>query len=213
MATKLGLYNGALREIEERKLSDITEAREPRRVLDDAYTNFVDYVLSQGFWKCSLRTSKISYDTNVTPEFGYLKAYSKPDDIVKTYKIASDEFLNCPLIQYSEEGAWWYGHINDIYVQYVSNSTSYGADLSLWTPLMARYGELLLASWIVARLNPKIPVESLEAKAKRALNDALAKDAMEGPPVFMPNGTWLNSRGPRGGRTGRDRGNRSSLIG
>ena len=37
MATKLGLYNRALRVLGETKLSSLSEAREPRYILDDIY--------------------------------------------------------------------------------------------------------------------------------------------------------------------------------
>lgn len=214
MATQLELYNDALRLIGERKLSSLTEAREPRRVLDDAYTGAVKYCLEKGYWKFAARTTKLLYSPSVNPSFGYLKAYEKPTDCVKLVKICQDEFFGIPLLEYSEEGNFWYGHNDDVYVQYISNHITYGADLSLWTETFSRYVGLYLAVEVAPRLVPAADIGRLMGDRERALSDAQAKDAMQGPTMFMPSGLWGSARGGRGGHGGRrDRGNRGSLIG
>lgn len=203
MTTKLRLYNGALFAIGERSLSTLTDNVESRRALDEKYQNFVDYVLQQGYWKCSLRTSQIDYDPSVTVSFGYQNAFVKPSDHVKLFHFASDEFLNNEVTQRTEDTSWWFCSLATVYVQYVSNSSSYGADLTKWSALMATYGELLLASWIVERLNPQMAKEGLQRDLKKALDNALAKDAMEGPAVFAPHAGWAAARSGRGWRAGR----------
>lgn len=212
MATKLGLYNAALRHIGERKLSSLTEASEPRRTLDDAYENFVDYVLAVGYWKCAQRVTKLTYDPGVTVEFGYPKAYAKPTDFIRMYRLSEDEYFNTPLLEYSEEAGYWYSWSDEIYLSYISNDATYGGDLTAWPPAMAIYAEFLLATRIVERLAPAVDSSTLFNKMKIALDDALAKDAMEGPTEFPPMGGWVNSRGRRNNRA-RERGSRSTLIG
>lgn len=212
--SKLDLYNRSLLHLGERKLASLTENREPRRVLDDVYPGAIDYTLGQGYWKFAIRTAKIVVDPNVTPTFGYSQAYQKPLDLVRTYKISSEEFMNVPLLQYNEEGSHWFSDSgNEIYVAYVSNDAAYGNDLSRWTEPFIRYFTLHLATEIVDRLAPTGNDNKLEAKKAQALDDALTKDAMEGPTAFLPAGTWLSSRigYGRGGR--RDRGPRGRFHG
>lgn len=219
MATKIGLYNGALALVGERKLASLTENRETRRLLDDVYEDMRLLALEAGFWKFALRTSKLSYSNSITIDFGYTRAYEKPDDLLRVHKLCEDEFLQIPLIDFSEEGSFWFAHPDDIYISYVSSGADYGLDMSRWTPAFTNYVQHLLAERIVHRIAPPADVgkqgnNNLERKLKMALNDALAKDAVQGPPQFYPNGTWTSSRTNNRGNGGRrDRGNRGSLIG
>lgn len=212
MTTKLVLFNAALRHIGERKLSGLTEATEPRYTLDDAYTGFIDFILVQGFWRFAQRTALITYDAGVTATFGYPNAFLKPTDFLRTYKFCEDEYLQSPILDYAEEAGYWYANNTDLYLAYISNNTSYGADLSLWTPAFNKYAELYLATLVVERLAPAVDATALTNKTSIALAEALAKDAMEGPTEFLPRGGWRNSRG-RIHTSMRDRGSRSNLTG
>ena len=214
MATLLGLYNGALRNIGERRLTSVSEARESRRELDDAYTGLVNYVLSRGYWKFALRTTKVSHTPSVAPAFGYTKAYEKPVDLVRISKICQDEFLNIPLLQVSEEATYWFGPLDDVYVQYVSNDIAYGGDLSKWPETFTLYVESYLTTQVAPRLKPDMDLDRTIAHTKRLLAEAQSVDAMAGPTEFAPPGAWGAARGGRptnGGR--RDRGSRGQLIG
>lgn len=219
MATKLGLYNGALFLIGERRLSALTDNVEARRMMDDVYDKLRLLALEAGFWKFALRTSKLSYSDSVTLDFGYRRAYEKPDDLLRVHKLCQDELLQIPLIDFSEDGDFWVGHNDDIYISYVSDGEEYGLDLSKWPPSFANYFEHLLAHKIVNRLTPPADVgkqgnNNLERQLKTALSDALAKDAVQGPPQFYPNGTWTSARNGQFGNGGRrDRGSRGQLIG
>ena len=212
MATQLGLYNAALRLIGERKLATISDAVESRRVLDDVYANgFINHILFQGFWKFALRTALLENDPDVSISFGFDYAFAQPDDMVREYKICHDEYLGHPLMKYNEEGGLWYADVDQLYVSYVSNDAAYGADLSRWPPGFYEYASRELAAKIVERLAPDKNVNDFEIKAKLALDNALAKDAMKGQPEFPPAGSWISSRGH--GRSRRDRGRRGDLIG
>lgn len=222
MATKLKLYNTALARIGQRKLATLTDAVESRRVLDDIYDDAVAYCLEQGFWKFAIRTTKIDYTPSVELEYGPAYAFEKPGDMVRPYKICSDEYFYDPLLGYDDDGPdYWVADVPEIYVKYVSNDTAYGMDLGNWPASFTRYVALRLAELISERITPAADVgkqgnNALRAEVKTALNDALAKDAMRGPTTFMPEGTWTASRsGGRGSTSGgrRDRGKRGTLIG
>lgn len=215
-ATKLGLYTEALRLCGERKLSSLTEAREPRYLLDDAYgdgsTNgAVRACLEMGYWTFATRTIQLDYSPSVNPTFGYRYAFDQPSDMVRVAAICEDEHFNVPLTAYADERAYWYCDLQEIYVRYISNSATYGADLSLWPENFAKMVAAYLALEIVHNLTGK---EGNAEKVQKVFSDRLLKaksfDAMNKPTVFLPTGSWVSAR--RGG-SNRDRGNRSQLIG
>lgn len=216
MADKLRLYNAALRHIGELKLSSLTENREPRRVLDDVYDDgFVNDVLEQAYWKFASRSVKLDKDASVTPTFGYRFAFSKPADFVHIMQVASDEYFNVPLLRMSDEGNFIFADLDEIFIQYVSNGTTFGNDLSRWPESFTRYVELYLATQIVERLTQNSSKhDTLLALTKRAKTYAKSKDAIKNPTRFPPTGEWVLSRGGNafhGGR--RDGGHRGGLLG
>lgn len=210
--TRLLLYNAAMLDIGERQLSSLTENREPRRVLDIVWdTGAVDFVLEQGLWNFAMRTVEIEYAPSITPAFGYARGFDKPTDWVRTAALCSDESFNVPLTQFVDEAGYWFAHLDALYVKYVSNDASYGADLSLWPQSFVKYAAAYLAHAAALRLTQsEEKVKKIERQMQRALIDARSKDAMNEPTMFLPRGSWLRAR--RGGGGG-DRGNSGSLIG
>ena len=212
MTTRLYLYNEALRMCGERSISSLTEDREPRYLLDSVWNNGgVDYCLEQGFWQFATRSVQVDYDTAVTPAFGFNRAFTKPTDWVKTAAVCSDEYFRVPLINYTDEAGYWYAEIDTIYVKYISNGNSYGNDLSVWTQSFADYAASHFAYKIVKKLTGDENKElALKQDRKDFLNAAKNHDRSGDPQKFPAPGRWASSRS-RG--SGRDRGNRGSLIG
>lgn len=205
MATKLSLYNGALRLCKERRLASLSENREPRRLLDDAYDGSVARCLELGQWTFATRAQRIDYSPSVEPDFGYRRAFDQPIDMVRVTAVCSDEYYNSPLLQYSDERRYWYADLDTIYVRFVSNDTGYGMDLSLWPESFAKLVEADLANEVVGNLTGADP-DKVAKQYKIAKADARALDAMNQPTVFTPAGGWSsarrgNSRGPRSGRS------------
>jgi hypothetical protein len=199
-ATKLRLYNAALRLCKERKLATLTDNREGRRLLDEAWgdgaTNgSVRRCLEMGQWTFATRTAQIDYSPSVAPTFGYRYAFEEPEDFVRLAGIYEDEFCHCPLTQYSSERAYWYCDLQTIYVQYISNHADYGADLSLWSENFAKTVEADLAHEIVGNLT-----QGREAKADVVSEwqywkkEAGAFDAMNRPTKRLPPGSWIRAR-------------------
>jgi len=213
MATKLGIFNKALTQhLGERKLASLTENREPRRVLDDIWDEgLVKACLEAGQWKFAKRTLKLTYNPDVTPAFGHKYAFDKPTDFVRLAGFYSDEFCQAPLLAYQEEAGQWFASLQDIYVEYISNGTSYGNDLSNWPESFADY----VAGSAALRASGRIQGNAtdkgdLKKAVDMLLANSLSKDAMEGPTKFMPEGGWASAR--RGNRSGTDRAG-SSLLG
>lgn len=212
MTTQLSLYNNALALLGERSLASLSESREARRRLDAAWSRpAIDDCLSKGQWKFAMRTLEIACDPNFTTQFGYQYAFTRPADLIRVTSLCSDEYFNSPLLRYQTEGAYWFADVEPIYVRYVSNDASYGGDLSLWPQNFCRYVEAYLADAIVeATVADKSMWQKVRALMKDNLTNALSTDAMEDPTAFPPSGAWVSARR---GRSSRDRGKRSSLIG
>jgi hypothetical protein len=199
-ATKLGLYNGALRILKERKLASLSENREPRRLLDDAYgdgsTNgAVRYCLEMAQWTFATRTAEVDYSPSVTPTFGYQYAFNHPEDFVRVCGICEDEFFKSPLLEYADERHYWYAPIQTIYVRYVSNHAMYGADLSLWPESFSKIVEAYLAKEIAGSLTQgDDKVRLANAMWSEAEKTAKSIDAMNRPTAFPPTGSWVRAR-------------------
>lgn len=196
MTTRLSLYNGALLLIGERKLASLSESREPRRVLDDVWDDgAVDYCLEQGLWNFAMRTVEVSYDPDVTPDFGLAYAFSKPDDWVRTAALCSDEYFNDPVTRYADERDYWFADLDTLYVKYVSNDDEYGNDLSLWPQSFVKYVHAYLAEEICERITQhESKLDGIQRKLKKRLSDARSKDAINAPVKFPPAGGWTSAR-------------------
>lgn len=196
MAAKLAVYNDALSQLGERKLASLSEARPPRYYLDDHWDEGLRYCLEQGLWNFALRTVQLDSSASIGPEFGFTYAFEKPDDWIRTAQMSAGERLDPPLLQVSEEGGYWYADIDPLYVQYVSDSVSYGLDLSRWPSTFTTYVATYLARKIASNLTgSEEKIDRLVKMEKRARMDARAKDALNQPIGFAPTGTWARSRG------------------
>lgn len=213
MTSQLQIYNEALvLRLGERKIASLTEAREPRRVLDDIWDQGArKYCLEQGHWKFAQRVAKLNYSTDVTPTFGYNRAFEKPSDCVKISMLCADAFFKAPLLSYSEETSFWFAEIDSIYISYVSDDPSYGYNLSAWPETFTRYMAAYMALMAAPRITQnKTDVAALKSIVADLKKDALSKDAIQGPTKFLPPGQWVQSRGG-GGNSGRN--SNSSLMG
>ena len=195
MATKLAIYNGALRAIGDRRLASITEESQSRRECDDAYDDVVADCLEAGFWNFAMRTVELEASTDIVPEFGLTYAYEKPTDWVRTYKISANERFDPPLDEWNDEGSYIFCDIEPMYLRYVSNDTDAGMNLTLWPRSFTKFVELSLAEAISLNVNASETTREMVMKLKRkAKADALAKDAMNQAVEFPPTGTWVQSR-------------------
>lgn len=214
-ATRLGIYNEALRICGERKLASLSENRPPRHYLDDVWDGGgVRRCLEQAQWKFAMRTKRLDFDPDITPEFGLRYAFAKPTDWVVTAGVCSDEHFKVPINDYEDEAGYWYAELDELYVRYVSDDAAYGMNLGLWQGGFTKYVATYFAGEIVLKLTSD--AKKMEAIVgprgllSRALSDAKATDAMGGPARFPAQGAWSSSRQ---GRIRGDRGRRGQLIG
>lgn len=207
------IYNTALRELGERRLASLSEATEPRRLLDDSWAETVEYCLEQGHWKFAQRSSQLTYNPAYAPAFGFRRQFDRPLDCRRIGKVCLDEYFNAPLTRYEAEGPFWFADVDNLYVSYVSDDTTYGGDVSRWPATFTWYVALSLASRIVKRLTQNTTdTDALKKETHKALVDARSKAAAELPTQFLPAGSWTRARHGNGYGYG-DRGSKSNLIG
>lgn len=222
MATdRLKIYNGALMICGERGLSALTDNNEPRRLLDEVYNDGgFRYCIEQAQWKFAMRAAKFSYDTSITPTWGYRRAFGKPSDWVETSAVCTDEYFRVPLLQYSDEVSFWFADQDELYIKYVSDGAAYGMNLAAWPASFTEYVKTYFASRIVAKLTADEGrraniLEPRTGLLSRNLHLAKSRDAMTDPPKFPVSGMWVRARygGGRGGGRYGDGGNSGSLLG
>ncbi len=197
MTDKLSLFNGALGRLGERALASLTENREPRRILDAIWANntALKAVLEMGQWNFASRAALIPASPSVTPAFGFEYAYEKPADFVRTTHFCSDEFFAVPINQYQDVGGFWYSHLTEVYVKYVSFANDRGGDLTTWPQHFTDLAEIYLALKACPRIRPNATnMSELKDDLRVAKLRARSLDAMEGPTQAPKHGNWIQSR-------------------
>lgn len=216
MTTQLEIYQQALLALGEVPVASLSENREARRLCDFVWNaGFVNQCLEEGLWKFAIRAVKLTYDTGPQPAYGFTRAFTLPDDFIRTVKLSTDENETIPITAngYTEEAGFIYASIDDIYLRYVSNDASYGGNLTAWPESFSVWTQLNMATQVGPKLTSSTTkLDALKKDAKKALSNARSKSAMEGGTAFPPMGTWVSARSGRwGGRS--DRGSRGNLIG
>jgi hypothetical protein len=198
MATKITLYNSALVELGAERLATITEQRKSREELDAVYDDVLSDCLSAGLWNFAMRSVKLVADSTITPNFGFTEVFDKPDDWVRTAAFTSDEDFTNPIPDhgYRDEVGFWAATQSPIYLQYVSDDSSYGGDLTLFPPTYRRFVEIALADRICLSVTQNAQdKERLERLAlPKAKRNALSKDAMNEGAKYRRRGSWNDSR-------------------
>lgn len=195
--TQLSLYKDALKEIGGRSLSSLTEDRKSRRALDDAWDNgeLINSCLEVAQWAFATRTARLDYDPDISPDFGFAYAFEKPDDYVQTVAVATDEYFQCPLTDFSDEAGYWFADVEELYVKYISDDASYGNDMTKWPPSFKDFVVKSLAASACYQLTHSTSrEEKLENKVERARIKAIGKDAIKKPASFMPMGRFQQAR-------------------
>ncbi len=207
-AEKLALYNGALRLCRERKLKNLTENRKSRRLLDGVWDNDdpVSHCLEQGNWQFATRTVRLNYDTGIEPDFGFQRAFAKPDDWLRTIGVSFGEYFTDPATRFVDEAGYWYADIDELYVRYISNGNSYGLNTSLWSKTFRKFVESYLANEIVSDLTSSGSLhEKVEEIHEKRMSKAQGIDGVNRPTTFPSRGNWNASRQGRGGRYNQER--------
>lgn len=199
-ATKLSIFNGALRLLKESPLTqnEVTNnTREPARLLNAVWSDGgVEDCLEAGQWKFAKRAVLLDYSPSVEPDTdfgGYEFVFQKPEDFIRTCGIWTDGSQAQSLTDYREENSYWLANLESIYVTYVSDDAAFGFDYSLWPQSFRKFVHAHFAAEIAGPLTSQ-GKELLQLR-KMMLREALSIDGMADPTKFLPTGNWVKSRG------------------
>lgn len=182
----------------QRRITALTEAIESRRVLDDFWDQTLREALEEGFWNFAMRAIRIDASTTVDPIFGWNYAFLIPNDRVRTMMVSTVETFTPPLLDYMEEGGYWYANFTPLFIRHVSSDALYGLNLGVWPANFTKYISLLLAQYTCKKITGSDDLlkgpEGISRKLREAKVKAKSNDAMDDPPGQIPTGTWARSR-------------------
>lgn len=201
-ADKLQVYNKALQHLGSRRIASLTEDREPRRALDDAWADGVTYCLEQGVWGFATRSVELASDPSIDPGFGFPNAFRKPDGWLKTVAIARDDNFRDPETRYVDEDGYWFADGDALFVRFVSTEPSYGFDLSRWPASFTDFVALRLAVMTCKRITGSDDkAKQLQAEEAKARKTAKSNDSWNKAPARPPVGEWVKARFAGGARS------------
>ena len=204
MATKLSIYNEALRAIGDLRLASLTEDVEARYVLDDAWEDCVEYVFTEGYWNFATKTEVITADLGQTPIPGFTFVFNKPLNWLRTITISNTSLFDDESV-YRDENNRIYANFDTLYIRYISKEKAVDEQVENWPPTFATLVAACLARECAERLSGSgAKAEGLAAEYKDVLAMAKNKDALDQSRVVFRPGSWV--RAMRGSRLNRDRG-------
>jgi hypothetical protein len=195
MADRLAIYRAALRLLGGSTIASLIEDHPSRHALDEAWQTTGDLLLSKGLWNFAIRNVELSNDEDVEALFGYDKAYSKPDDWVRTVSISDDATFRAGPADYEDEGSYWYTDADPLYVRYISDDEQYGWNVGAWRqPFADAFSAYLAFTCGLPISNDKGNRNDLNGLYKTLLADAKTLDAVDERVQFKPPGRLTRSR-------------------
>lgn len=196
MATKLGIYNGAISLLGETPIASLTEDRSVRYWLDRAWDNgLVNHCLEQGQWYFATKSQQITYSTTIVPAYGYPYAIAIPNDFLGMVSIWLDPYFTIPLQDYVIETGVIYTPFQTVYLKFISNANTYGNNLAKWPESFDRYVQAELALLTEPNITNSTAVyNKIEQTVIKRKATAKNNDKRDKPRQNLPLGNWTKAR-------------------
>lgn len=196
MATKLQIYNGALRRLSNPRLTSLTQEVSYRYFLDGVWDEgMIDYLLSRGKWSFAQRTLKMFPSTTLIPQFGFKFAYPLPIDYIFLSALWQDERSLVPLLRYKLQAGVIYSDFDVIYLTYTSNDDAFGGNYAIWPAMFTQYAQAYMASQAQPLIsNSNTTDQDLTKDLVMAERMALTSDGLSKPIQISPIGSWGRAR-------------------
>lgn len=192
--TKLGLYNNSLLLIGQRKLTGLTEDREPRYLLDDAYAlDAVDYCLEVVKPRFATKTVTLNSPA-VSADHGLDSVHTLPADYLTMVAVYSDDKLDQEVKRYILDDTTIACEHAIIYLRYISDDLN--ETYTNWPGSFTRVVTSYLAREICLKLSP-LSYEVIDGKFSDRVEAAMALDGQREPEkrstasTTTLNNTWL----------------------
>lgn len=198
MASQNEIANWALDLVGETAITDITDAVEPAERLLAAWGPTRDQALREKLWRFSIARASLSA-LAAAPTWGFDLQYQINGDVVRVVQVdqyfpppVTSDYVDSDTAPFLIEGDKILTDITaPLKVRWVVNSV----DVGLWDACFARVMACDLADRISTRVTAS---ESIKARIKAERMDALSAaqraNALETPPRFMSDGTWIAAR-------------------
>lgn len=204
MASKLSVFNEALRAIGDLRLSSLTEDVEAQYVLNDAWPDAVAFMFTEGLWNFASRTAVITADTGQPPIPGFTFTFDKPIGWLRTIAISPNSLFDIEA-NYRDENNRIYANFDTLYIRFMSSEPAADDNIPNWPPAFAKAVAMYLAKETAERISGDGgKADALASVYADALSAAKNKDAMDQAKVLFRPGSWV--RAMRGSSQSRDRG-------
>lgn len=196
VASKLSIYNNALTLLGEEVLASLDEDRAPRYAMDTVWDDgLVRACIEEGYWYFAIRSVQLDNDPDITPDFGFPYAFTKPDDYVRLAAMSYDEYFCSQILRYTDEAENWWTDATTIYIKYISDDEQYGMNYGAWPESFNELVQFTLATKACVRITgDKEKYESMKKDRDKMLRNARSKDAMNMATTFFPLGSWARAR-------------------
>ncbi|MGA0595605.1 hypothetical protein [Enterovirga sp. CN4-39] len=186
MATKLSVWNDALRILGEHPLSSLSENVEPRYVIEAEYDAAVVFVLRSASWRFALVTAVLTHDAGLPSVPGYTYTFGKPEGWQLTHALflQADGARECPFDAKEYLSTIHANAASSILIRFVSGAPTF-RDEAIWPVHFAKAVSSYLASVIAERLTGSADSSAMAVETFRQfMADAVSRDA-------IPPDRWL----------------------
>ena len=197
MATRLEVFNEALRIIGEQTITDPDVATKVGRALRAAFRPASKKCLETGMWNFGQKRAPLAR-SSTNPAFGYAYAFQKPGDVAKIVRLHDGPSEDAPLRRYSDETGKILADAESVYLRWVSNDWIEDR-IGDWSQAYADFVSSDLAFRVCEELTSKSPYEKgIDKTRLKNMREALAFDAMSNPQAMRQQGSWAARRSHRG---------------
>lgn len=199
MATKLDVFNGALRLIGEERMTDVDENNKKGRELRSAWDTVVQGVFESYPWNCASERVALQRLSD-TPAHTYDYYYAKPSDWLRTINITKTANDDDKLRNYVDEAG---GEDNpkgriatsetSVYLRYISED--YLTRVGNWPQLLADYVATVLAYETCQVITGNATkLDAVDREKRKRKHEATNWDTMQNPPKRIEMGRLVRSR-------------------
>lgn len=194
MATKLSVFNEALRILGQPPLASPDANNEHGRQLRDAWEGAVLWCYEQANWNHTIVRVTLSRLADA-PAWGYSYYYQLPTDFVRVAEISETGMVDDPLTAYEIENGKVATNAEQVYLKHVSSEL-----LTLTPGEWSQSFSDLVSAELAVRTAPKLAASNIEMALetrKQRTPQAKSLDAIQNPPQRRRMGNW--ARAARGG--------------
>lgn len=192
MATKLSVFNGALRLMGEERMVDVDENNKKGRELRSAWDDVVKGVFESYPWNCASERVALERLTE-TPAHTYDYYYAKPSDWLRTINITRTANDDDKLRDYADEAGGIATSETAVYLRYVSSE--YLTAVGDWPQILADYVASVLAyETCQAITGNNSKMTAIDGEKRKRKHEATNWDTLQNPPKRIQPGRMVRAR-------------------